>query len=227
MTPGGGGSGGALYLQVNLETRNQGVISVKGGDGGWTKGNNGDTIFSGAAALAGAGGNGIMHFEISGDPNSYPVGNTVPAGPAIAKIDPLDRDDDVAVRSLWYAASLLFPPDFLRYEIEALIDNQRVLFSDDENHPDPDFVGLAHGPTSPLRFTIQGGKLELDPAGRLAPKPNTPVFPFRKYVGIPPASSSEPSLFDDGATGYRFELALDRSLGKTVEVKKITVYWKL
>ena len=31
----------------------------------------------------------------------------------------------------------------------------------------------------------------------------------------------------DGATGYRFEITLDRAQGKTVVIKSITVFWEL
>ena len=54
-------------------------------------------------------------------------------------------------------------------------------------------------------------------------KPNTSVTPFRTYVGPPPLGQK--SLRDDGANGYRFELGLDRRLGKTVDVKRVTVFW--
>ena len=227
MSAGGGGSGGALFLQVNLETKNRGLISAAGGIGGIVKGNAGDSLFRGAHSIGGDGSDGILHVEVSADPNSYPLGRTVPASPPVAKIDPTDFDNEVTVRSLWYAASLLFPPDFSRYEIEAIVDGNRVLYSDDSDHADPDFGGLANGASSPLQFSVQGAKLERDPTGKLGPKPNTSITPFRIYVGQAPASSNAKSLSDDGATGYRFELGLDRSLGKTVDVKSISIFWKL
>lgn len=216
--PGGGGSGGSLFLQVNLETENRGSISVAGGKGGRSFGNSGDSIFNGARAQAGDGSNGILHFEVSGDPSAYPVGTTVPATPPIAKLDPKDTDDLVTVRSLWYAASLLFPPDFLRYEVHALVDGNPVIYSDDPN------VGvLANGVSVPVRFQVQGAKLERDPTGKLNPKPLTAVPPFRDYVG--PVDPPALSLFDDGATGYRFELTLDRSFKQSVEIQKVIVFW--
>jgi hypothetical protein len=227
MTPGGGGSGGSLFLQVNLETQNSGLISVAGGDGGVTKGAVNDALFRNTKQSGGDGSPGVLHFEVSSDPNSYPVGNTIPSSPPVASIDPADFDNEVAIRSTWYPASLLFPPDFVRYEIEAVIDGVNVLYSDNPNHSDPTFGGLAHGPASPVQFTVQGARLEYDATQKLVPKPNTAISPFRKYVGQAPANSGDKALSDDGATGYRFELALDRSLGKSVEIKAITVFWKL
>ena len=143
---------------------------------------------------------------------------TTPATPPIAKLDPKDTDDLVTVRSLWYAASLLFPPDFLRYEVHALVDGNPVIYSDDPN------VGvLANGVSVPVRFQVQGAKLERDPTGKLNPKPLTAVPPFRDYVG--PVDPPALSLFDDGATGYRFELTLDRSFKQSVEIQKVIVFW--
>src|SRR5690606_8331244 len=166
------------------------------------------------------GGPGILKFEISGDPQSYPVGRVLPKAD-IAKIEPTDLDDIVAVRSLWYAASLLFPPDFIRYEIHATVDSVPVVYSDDPQ------VGVLASGSVPLRFRVQGAKLEKDPVtGRLRPKDNTPIKPFRDYVGTF-GPNMEPALADDGATGYRFEILLDRSFQKTVEVHDIIVYWRL
>jgi len=231
MTPGGGGSGGALFLQINQATRNAGSISVKGGKGGQTFGAYGDQVYSGMESYAGDGSNGLLHVETTQSPNGYLVGVTVPAKPPVALLDPEDKDRVVTIRSLWYAASLLFPPEFKRYTIEAIIDNQRRVYSDDKEVGNPaapqydkDYAGLANNGIS-IAFAVQGGKLELDPTGKLARKANTAIRPFRKYVGH--HSTTEPTLFDDGATGYRFELTLDRSFGKTVEIKKIVVYWDL
>jgi hypothetical protein len=218
MTPGGAGSGGSLFLQVNQATRNVGLISVKGGAGGRTFGGS-DQVYGGMEAYGGDGSNGIIHFETTQDPTSYKVGSTVPAKPPVSRIDPNDTDSEVAIRSLWYPASLLFPPEFKRYEIEAIIGGQPVTYSDDPK------VGTLATVGMPVRFAVQGAKLEVDATGALAPKPNTSIKPFRKYVG--PFSTSEPTLFDDGATGYRFELTLDRALGKTVVIKSITVFWDL
>lgn len=220
MTPGGGGSGGSLFMQIHRTTSNLGLISVKGGAGGVTKGSYGDTLFRGAVATGGAGSNGILHFETSGDPRNYPVGTTVPAMPPVAKLDPKEMDDLVAVRSQWYPVSLLFPPTFIRYEIEAVIGGKAVTYSDD-----PAVGQLASGTSSPLRFTVQGAQLERNAVGKLVPKPNTTPTRFTPYVG--PFSTKQPSLHGSKSTGYRFVLTLDRGLNQTVDIKKVTVFWCL
>ena len=219
-SPGGGGSGGSLFLQVNLDVINKGLITVRGGAAGKTEGNLGDVIFKGVLSAGGKGAGGILHFETAQDPGSYSVGRTEPASPPIAKLDPKERDDVVAVRSKWYATNLTTQPIFLRYEIEATIDGKAVILSDNPLRGAP-----ARGPSSPLRFLVQGAQLDRDPNGVLRPKPNTVIMPHRESVG--PYTPGKPSLFDDPVNGYRFELTLDRSLGKTVVVRKVTVVWCL
>ena len=39
--------------------------------------------------------------------------------------------------------------------------------------------------------------------------------------------STGKTLADDGATGFRFTIVLDRAFGKSVEVEKITVLYRL
>ena len=60
MTPSGGGSGGSLFLQVNLDTQNSGLISATGGERGFTIGNAGDSLFRGSASYGGKGSDGII-----------------------------------------------------------------------------------------------------------------------------------------------------------------------
>jgi hypothetical protein len=218
MTPGGGGSGGALFLQVSLATNNTGKISVAGGAGGVTVGNGGDQVYSGMRAVGGGGSNGILHFETALDPNGYNVGTTIPSKPPVVRFDPKDRDKLVSVSSLWYPTNLLFRPEFLRYEIEALVDGKPVTFSDD-----PRARPLAGGAGPLLRFTVQGATLTIGTNGKFVPKSGTTVTPWLPYVG----PFSNPSLFSSGKNGYRFELTIDHSLGKAVVVKKIAVFWCL
>ncbi len=215
---GGGGSGGALFLQVSLATNNTGKISVAGGAGGVTVGGPGDQVYSGMRAVGGGGSNGILHFETALDPNGYNVGTTIPSKPPVARFDPKDRDKLVSVSSLWYPTNLLFKTEFLRYEIEALVDGKPVTFSDD-----PRVGPLAGGAGTLLRFTVQGATLTIGTKGKFVPKSGTTVTPWLPYVG----PFSNPSLFSSGKNGYRFELTIDHSLGKAVVVKKIAVFWCL
>ena len=99
-----------------------------------------------------------------------------------------------------------------------IVGGQRVIYSDD------DTKGQLADENAPIQFKIQGAKLERDPTGKLVPKANTAIKGFRKYVGSTPRGEA---LADDGATGFRFELVLDRSFGKPVEIKSIEVFWKL
>jgi hypothetical protein len=60
-------------------------------------------------------------------------------------------------------------------------------------------------------------------SGLIEPAPNEDPKPWRDYVG--PFHTE--SLFNDGKTGFRFTLVLDRDFGKTVKVKKVTVIYRL
>lgn len=215
-TPGGGGSGGGLFLQVEGLTQNAGNISVQGGDGGRVFGHFSDQVYNGMNAFGGDGSDGIIHFETAQSPTGYKVGQTVPASPPVQRLDPKEDDAIVAVRSKWYPTALSLAPTFLRYEVEASVDGKAVLYSDD-----PKVGALAGG--SPVGFLVQGAQLTRDANGKLVPLPNTSPTVWTKFVGPHGASP----LFGTGSTGYRFELRLDRSPGKVVAIRKVTVYWCL
>ncbi|MHC4515974.1 MAG: hypothetical protein ACYS5W_20075, partial [Planctomycetota bacterium] len=130
-----------------------------------------------------------------------------------------DQDALVGLRSRWYATSLTFPPDFVRYEIHAKVDNVDVVYSDDAN------VGtVALRGSTPIFFLVQGVKVQLSKTGGVEPIPGQTPKPWRTRVG--PFTTGN-TLADDGATGFRFTLVLDRDFGKAVEVKKITVFYRL
>lgn len=219
---GGSGSGGSVFIQVNGRLQNLGAVSALGGLAGLFSSPASDPVFGGVTARGGKGSDGIIHFEVGGTLSSYDTGTTTPANPGLINIRSTDTDDFVSVRSLWYPSSLLFPPDFVRYEIHATVDGNDVVYSDD-----PAKGQLADGAanSTPLRFRIQGTKVEEVSKGVYQPAPNSKISDFRRQVG--PFIANEPALFDDGATGYRFELGLDRNFATTVVVKKIIVVWKL
>ena len=232
---GGGGSGGSVFLQVALQMDNTGHISSAGGTGGQNFGQTNEAVFGGFIAKGGDGGSGLVRVETSLDPDPalYPTGSTTPGTLSVGSLLPWDRDDMVTVRSHWYVTSLEFAPDFERYEIVALVDGVRRVYSDDPEVGDPDtpiydadFAGLAAGSTSPLRFTIQGAQVQGDTSGNLGPKPNTLVSAYMSLVG-PFDDLNKQSLFYAGATGFRYEVLLDRSLGQNVEIESIKIFWRL
>ena len=85
-------------------------------------------------------------------------------------------------------------------------------------------VATRRARTVPVAVGMQGVRVQLSPTGGVEPIPGATPKPWRTRVG--PFTTGD-TLADDGATGFRFTLVLDRSFGKTVEVKKITVRYRL
>ncbi len=158
-------------------------------------------------------------METIGTLNKNRLGTTIPPAKNSDVQALTDLDTLVGMRSRWRATSLTFPPDFVRYEIEATVDGNKVIYSDD-----PKVGVLAARGSTPIFFLVQGTKVRLSQTGAVEPIPNEIIKPWRTLVG-PFATSG--TLADDGATGFRFTLVLDRSFGKTVDVKKVTVYYRL
>jgi len=215
--PGGGGAGGTIFFQVDGGTEMLGRVEATGGKGGLL--NDSPTFGDTVTVTGGDGGDGVIRMETIGTLDKTRLGTTLPAVKDSDVQELKDIDTLVGLRSRWYATSLTFPPDFVRYEIEALVDNKPVVYSDD-----PKVGQLAlRGGTTPVYFKVQGVKVRLSSTGLVEPAPNETPKPWRDYVG--PYGSNP--LFDDGVTGFRFNLVLDRSFGKTVEIKKITVIYRL
>ena len=148
------------------------------------------------------------------------LGTTTPTPAKDSDVQKLtDQDQLVGVRSRWYAASLTALPKFARYEIHAKVDGKPVVYSDDSK------VGaLAVRGSTPIFLLVQGAQVRRHPTGTIEPIPGKPITPWRTYVGPFAAGNS---LANDGATGFRFTLVLDRSFGKTVEVSKVTIFYNI
>lgn len=218
--PGGGGGGGTIFFQVDGGTDMQGRVEATGGKGGLLMDSPtfGDTV----TVTGGDGGDGVIRMETIGTLNKTRLGTTLPAAKDTDVQELKDIDTFVGLRSRWYATSLTFPPDFVRYEIEARVGTgtsaQDVVYSDDSK------VGtLAQRGSTPIFFLVQGVNVQLGTSGLVEPIPNETPKPWRELVG--PFGPNP--LFDDGKTGFRFTLVLDRSFGKAVEIKKITVVYRL
>jgi len=191
---------------------------VSGGKGGELKDSPtfGDTI----TVKGGDGGAGVIRMETVGTLNKTRLGTTTPTAAKDSDVQKLtDQDQLVGARSRWYAASLIAQPKFERYEIELKVDGKSVVYSDDSK------VGtLAVRGSTPIFLLVQGAQVRRTPTGAVEPIPGKPITPWRTYVGPFAAGNS---LADDGATGFRFTLVLDRSFGKTVAVSKVTIFYSL
>ena len=157
-------------------------------------------------------------METVGTLDKTRLGTTIPAAKDSDVQQLVDQDQLVGMRSIWYVVNLTNPPKFARYEIQAKVAGNPVVYSDDNT------VGtLAARGSTPIILLVQGAQVRKSPSGPIEPIPNT-VKPWRSYVGPFVAGQS---LAGDGATGFRFTLILDRSFGKTVEVQKVTVFYSL
>ena len=206
--PSGGGSGGSVVLQVGGSATMGGMINVAGGVGGFTN----DTSVFQVHVVGGTGAPGFIRMEVPKDPSAALLGNTNP--PAGKDNVGLLKDSDklVGSQSRWYPTRQVFPPKFMRYELEATIDNKKVVFSDDPTKGILADVGQA------VRFWVQGAKV--DSNGR---PDSSSIKGWRRVVG---GTGPGKKLNQDAATGFRFMLIFDRNMATNIEVNKLTVYFK-
>ncbi len=217
--PGGGGSGGSVVLQVGGIINQGGLVDVGAGRGGTQTGLAG---FVNMSSKGGDGAPGYLRLEMPGTPDPTKLGSTRPPfdplnpqnTPSITVAALTERDAIVGAQSLWMATRQVFPPLFLRYELDAVVDSNAVKFSDD-----PTLGPLAAGSTA-VQFFVQGALL--DASG--AVDPGT-IRPWRKYVG-PFAPAGEVALTDDRAQVVRFVLLFDRSVAQSIRVDRVQIFFQ-
>ncbi len=209
--PGGGGSGGSILLQVGQRIDQDGGLDVAGGSAGTTFGPPAATM----EARGGAGGRGQVRVEVAGGGAASLIGSVTPAsGPGTSIAGLVDRDPVVASQSLWIGTQQLFPPEFLRYELDAIVDGVPITYSDDPT------VGVLATDGQPVRLWIQGA--QYDPGGNVDP---TTVSGWLRYVGgFAPAG--EVVLDTADATVLRFQLLFDRGLAQSVSVQELRVFYR-
>jgi hypothetical protein len=209
-SPGGAGSGGSVVLQIGGQATMGGLVSVLGGTGGEI---NDRTVFQ-VETRGGNGAGGFIRFELPGTtpPPITALGTTEPPAADNNVGILVDKDSLAGAQSRWYATRLVFPPDFLRYEVEAIVDNNPIKYSDDARIGPLADVGQA------VRFHVQGARVN---ATTGLPDPLT-IKPWRKHVGDYDALR----LNGDDATGFRFMLTFDRTVGTNIVVKKVSVFYR-
>ena len=210
---GGGGAGGSVILQSENDPVLGGVISVLGGAGGVVD-SRANTFLS-LYTFGGAGAPGYIRLETKKDntSNLAILGTTEPPATTDNLALLTEKDAKSGAQSLWYNTRLTFPPEWLRYEIDAVVDSVPRKFSDDPSIPG----AVLAGPGEPVQFLVQGANLD----ARGIPDPNS-ISAWLTYVGS--FKASETSLNDRSPNGFRFVLLFD--LGKTVVVKKLTLFYK-
>ena len=211
--PGGGGSGGTCLLQIGGGVDFSGLVDTSGGAGGVV---NENVIFR-VETRGGDGAPGFVRVESSGSLQPSDLGTTVPVASS-QNIGPLtDRDNLVGSQSKFYSSGRVFPPTFLRYELEVEDGGVTYVYSDDPNLAGT--AGLASGTGVPVRVLVQGGKV--DPTTGVVNM--STIGPWRPYAG---SHQGNPSLNNDGATGFRFQIVFDRGVSATAVVKKFSVIYR-
>lgn len=211
--PGGGGGGGTCFLQVGGAVSLGGLLDIGGGAGGVV---NENLIFR-VETRGGDGAPGFLYLESPSNLQPSALGNTIPVA-TTQNIGPLtDRDSTVGSQSVFYSTNRVFPPTFLRYELEVDDGGVTVLYSDDPNLAGSS--GIASGPGIPVRVLLQGGKV--DPTTGVVNQ--STIGPWRAYAG---SHLGNPSLNNDGATGLRFQIVFDRGVSSTAVVKKFSVIYR-
>lgn len=218
-SPGGGGSGGSVLLQSSRTVTVQGLLDASGGNGSRTTA---VAVFSLAPtqlnvqSQAGAGSPGFYRLEAGTAVNFNGPAGTVPAYNPAVHSGPLDdRDALSGDLSKWRGTGQIFPPTWLRYELDVDTDGDGVT---DITYTDSGEPGTqkANDPAGPVIVQFQGATI--DQSGT-APIEGT-IKPWREGIG----SGAGPGIQQDSVTGFRFSLTYNRAGFPQQVIKALRVY---
>lgn len=214
--PGGAGSGGSLLLQSGRLTDLPGLIDVRGGSGGYL--NRQTTVQppdGGRVVIAGGDGSpGFVRLEVPTNPLPALLPNVQPP-PGPNNVGQLtEQDDRAGFMSKFYSTGQPIPPEFARYVIEARVNGNPVIYSDDPAVPGS--IGPARFGQAPIQAYFQSVRFDL---GSGEPDLTT-LRPWRENVGF---FNNSPGLSENG---FRFSIVLDRTVGQTVEIDKVSIYYR-
>lgn len=216
--PGGGGSGGSLLLQSGRDLVLAGNLDARGGRGSRT-GNilpNVGTTSLAVDVRGGDGSAGFLRLEALGATTTTGMTSTPLLDPTRHQGPLTDRDGRAGFRSTWRGFVFTGAPQWVRYVLEVDRDGDGTIdaiYSDDPNVPGS--FGPATGPASGLDLVFQGA--QVDDAGETQAGTVGPWHPaVRSQSGLP-------GIDLDAATGFRFDLVVDRALAPDLVVRKLTV----
>jgi hypothetical protein len=214
--PSGAGAGGSVLLQTGDRSEITGLIDVRGGTGGTVTRIPTNLGFANEniQVAGGNGGPGVLRLEVPRDPLVSLLPNVQPPATAANVAVLGDRDPIVGFQSKFYSTGQSFGPEYVRYEIDAVINNVHVIFSDDPTVGQPARFGSA-----PIQARWQAGFI--DPFTG-AVDPNT-LRPWHEFVG---PGGGGPSLNDDALNGFRFIIQLDTTSGQTIEIDSVRVVFR-
>ncbi|MFN7669874.1 MAG: Ig-like domain-containing protein [Planctomycetota bacterium] len=218
-SPGGGGSGGSALLQSGRDVTVRGLLDMSGSTGSRT----GNSFTAQAptqiavVAQGGAGSSGFYRLEAGGAVNFTGPLATVPTYNPTENAGPLtDRDPLSGDVSKWISTGRLFPPTWLRYELDVDPDDAgplpMVTYTDSGAPGTQRANNLALDGVS-IRF--QGARIGQD---GITPIANS-IKPWRDGVGV----GAGPGIQQDSVTGFRFELRYDTTTFPNLVVKALRV----
>ncbi|MDA1220727.1 MAG: Ig-like domain-containing protein [Planctomycetota bacterium] len=214
-SPGGGGSGGSILLQTGRNIAQSGTLDVRGGNGA-------TNVFVGFFLLnqsAGNGSPGFVRLERAGSaPSLADLGTTLPAATTDSVGLLEEQDQKAGFQSVFASTGEVFPPIYARYEIDALIDGQPVLFSDD-----PAVSARAALPGEALQFFVQA--LQVDPVTG-EPDPNDRPTNWVRYVGDFGGATSPGLAGGNAKNGVRILMLIDRAQAQQVVVQSVRIIYR-
>jgi hypothetical protein len=211
-SPGGGGSGGSFLLQSGADLQMLGSINTSGGNGSST-----GSIFTpqyNVVSQAGAGSPGFYRLE-AGGALTLGSGTNVPVySNGVNSGTLLDRDTYSGCRSLWRSSNLIFPPQWVSYELDVDTDGDGVV---DVTFTDSGAAGtqVANDINGPVVIQFQGAVLD---QGTGLPTEGS-AGPWRYGIG----NGSVPGIGLDSASGFRFMMTFNRGDFPGCVVKSLRV----
>jgi hypothetical protein len=215
--PAGAGSGGSVVLQSGDAAEVLGLIDVRGGQGGnFLRSSPAPATPPAGVTIQIDGGDaaaGFVRFEMPGNPTPGQLPGMLPAATASNVATLEETDEVVACRSKFYSTGLIFGPQYVRYEIHALVDGVPTVFTDD-----PALPGVPALPGAPVRALWQSATLDLVTGDPLL------VRPWRTAVR---STATQPGIASDGLNGFRFMIMVDRALAQTITIDSVTVLYRV
>ncbi|HEX6811055.1 MAG TPA: Ig-like domain-containing protein [Planctomycetota bacterium] len=215
-SPGGGGSGGSFLLQSSVSVTINGALDTGGGTGSRTGFITPTAVNQ--VTQAGNGSNGFYQLQSPGPLVSFAGTATPTFNPAIHSGPLTDRDTGSGCTSTWRTSTLIFPPTWLRYELDVDQDGDGVI---DTTYTDSGLPGTfkANDPNGPVVILFQGTRL--NQAGT-EPLPGEPIRPWRDGVGSGPLQGQGINV--DSSTGFRFMMTYNTGLFPNLVVRALRVF---
>ncbi|MCU0864793.1 MAG: Ig-like domain-containing protein [Planctomycetes bacterium] len=217
QAPGGGGSGGSIVLQSAGDVQLLGPIDVRGGAGGdfnristFPTGSPGTAPIGATVVIEGGdGSDGFVRLEVPGSPSTALLSTMLPA-PVADNVAPLvERDDVVGTLSKIYSTGRLFGPEYVSYEIRALVDGAPVVFSDDPAISTQEATG-----SSPVRALFQAVQVNISTGEVLQ------TGPWRTAVR---STLNQAGISSEGFNAYRFWLFVDRAFANDIRIDRVVI----